>query len=205
MSFKSQKQYTEQELWPAFRDGEERAFTQLFNNYVDAMFAYGKKITADSELVKDAIQDVFIKLHNNRTTLNDTKCIKGYLFVALKRTLINLFNDKIILSIDDHESVSFELELLSKESFLEENELYNEELKIQLDQALKELSPRQRESIYLYYIQEIPLTEIPELLGMNYQSTRNLLHRAMTKLRQCLGTASTSGSMSLLLLQYLSK
>lgn len=56
----------------------------------------------------------------------------------------------------------------------------------------------------LYYIQEIPLNELPALLGMNYQSTRNLIHRAMTKLRQCMQLTS-SASMSFLLFQYLSE
>lgn len=207
---KTQKAYTtEQELWQAFRAGDRNAFAQLFNTYSDAMYAYGRKITADSELVKDTIQDVFVKLHNNRANLGDTQSVKGYLLVALKRTLINHFHASTatLLSIDEMNArdetsaLRFEIELSAQDASDTDLEA-DEERRAQLTAALHELTPRQREAIYLYYIQEIPLNEISVLLEMNYQSTRNLLHRAMLKLRQYV--TSSSLSMSALLLQYLS-
>lgn len=197
--------HTEQDLWQAFLSDDKDAFACLFNRYSDAMYAYGRKFTADSELVKDTIQDVFVKLYNNRANLNHTESVKGYLFVALKRTLINHFNKRSMLSIEEDSEVQFEIDVMSHKSFEEEEETYDdEELKASLQKALKELTSRQREAVYLYYIQEIPLTEIPHLLGMNYQSTRNLLHRAMIKLRKSVGVTS-SASMYLLLFQYLSE
>lgn len=207
---KTQKAYTtEQGLWQAFRAGDRNAFAQLFHTYSDAMYAYGKKITADSELVKDTIQDVFVKLHNNRANLGETQSVKGYLLVALKRTLINHFHvsSATLLSIDEMNArdetsdLRFEIELSAQDASDADLDTY-EERRAQLTAALQELTPRQREAIYLYYIQEIPLNEISVLLEMNYQSTRNLLHRAMLKLRQHI--TSSSLSMSALLLQYLS-
>lgn len=173
------------------------------------MYAYGRKITADSELVKDTIQDLFVKLHNNRANLGETQSVKGYLLVALKRTLINHFHasSATLLSIDELDArgeasdLRFEIEL-SAQGASELDPEADEERRALLAAALQELTPRQREAIYLYYIQEIPLNEISVLLEMNYQSTRNLLHRAMLKLRQCV--TSSSLSMSALLLQYLS-
>lgn len=196
--------HTEHDLWQAFLSDDKDAFACLFDRYSDAMYAYGRKITADSELVKDTIQDVFVKLYSNRANLNHTDSIKGYLFVALKRSLINQFHNRLMLSIEEESDVQFEIELIAHRSFEEEDSSYDEEQKFLLQKALQELTPRQREAIYLYYIQEIPLSEIPSLLGMNYQSTRNLLHRAMIKLRQSVGVTS-SVNMSLLLFQYLSK
>lgn len=196
--------HTEHDLWQAFLSDDKDAFACLFDRYSDAMYAYGRKITADSELVKDTIQDVFVKLYSNRANLNHTESIKGYLFVALKRSLINQFHNRLMLSIEEESDVQFEIELIAHRSFEEEDSSYDEEQKFLLQKALQELTPRQREAIYLYYIQEIPLSEIPSLLGMNYQSTRNLLHRAMIKLRQSVGVTS-SVNMSLLLFQYLSK
>lgn len=201
---------TEKELWLAFREGDRNAFAQLFESYSDAMYAYGRKITADTELVKDTIQDVFVKLYHNRRNLGETQSLKGYLLVALKRTLINHFNasSPVLLSMDEMNVGSyadnrpFEIEL-SVQAVCESEEIdAEEENRQKLAAVLQELTPRQREAIYLYYIQEIPLIEIPDMLGMNYQSTRNLLHRAMSKLRQCI--TSSSLSMSAFLLQYLS-
>lgn len=63
---------TEQELWHAFLSSDKNAFAYLFKKYADAMYAYGRKMTPDAELVKDAIQDVFVKLYNNRQNLRET-------------------------------------------------------------------------------------------------------------------------------------
>jgi len=52
-----------------------------------------------------------------------------------------------------------------------------------LNKAITRLTLRQQEAIYLRYIQELPMKEVSTMLDMNYQSTRNLLHRAITKLR----------------------
>jgi Sigma-70, region 4. len=49
---------------------------------------------------------------------------------------------------------------------------------------MKTLTSRQREAIYLRYIREVPLEDIASMLNMNYQSTRNLIHRSILKLRK---------------------
>ena len=155
MSVRSKRTFqSNQELWQAFLSSDKEAFACLFEEYADAMYAYGCKMTSDAELVKDAIQDVFVKLYKNR--LSSCGCCE------------------------------------------------EEETRQQLLKALDELTDRQHEAIYLYYIQEIPLNELSVLLDMNYQSTRNLIHRAMTKLRQHIQPTSYA-SIPLLLVQYLSE
>ena len=48
---------------------------------------------------------------------------------------------------------------------------------------LAQLSPRQREALILYYIEERKYEDICQIMNMNYQSVRNLMHRGLTKLR----------------------
>ena len=64
---------------------------------------------------------------------------------------------------------------------------------------LDELPPRQKEAIYLYYIQEIPLKEIAVLMDMEYQSIRNLISRSLRKLREKI-VVTGSSSLSLIYL-----
>ena len=118
---------TEQELWHAFLSSDKNAFAYLFEKYADAMYAYGRKMTPDAELVKDAIQDVFVKLYNNRQNLRETVSVKGYLFIALKRTLLNLSQAHSILCLEEMDEVRFEIELISRNAFEEEASCYDEE------------------------------------------------------------------------------
>jgi RNA polymerase sigma factor (sigma-70 family) len=48
---------------------------------------------------------------------------------------------------------------------------------------MEQLSPRQREALTLYYIEERKYEDICKIMSMNYQSVRNLMHRGLTKLR----------------------
>ncbi len=52
---------------------------------------------------------------------------------------------------------------------------------------LSQLSPRQREALTLYYIEERKYEDICEIMNMNYQSVRNLMHRGLLKLRTLAG------------------
>ena len=68
----------------------------------------------------------------------------------------------------------------------EEIRLKEESAKIRerLDQALQELSPRQREIIFLKYFNNLDYEEIAALLSINYQSVLNHVHKAIVRLRQ---------------------
>lgn len=118
---------TEQELWQAFLSSDKDAFAWLFEKYADAMYAYGSKMTSDTELIKDAIQDVFIKLYKNRQNLRKNVSVKGYLFVALKRTLLNLFQTHTMLSLEEGDEVYFEIDQNSQKAFEEVPLSYDEE------------------------------------------------------------------------------
>lgn len=56
--------------------------------------------------------------------------------------------------------------------------------KHKLQKALEKISPRQRESIYLRFIQELDYEEIGTILEINYQSAKNLVSRTLIKLRE---------------------
>lgn len=58
-----------------------------------------------------------------------------------------------------------------------------EEVKQKFEQVLNMLNSRQKEAIYLRFQLDLSYEEISELLGINYQSARNLIHRSITKIR----------------------
>lgn len=171
------------ELWKAFLSGDKEAFSVLYYQYSDILFSYGCRMINDREVVKDAIHDLFVKLYHNRLNLNETDYVRFYLLKALRNTLILKLEKRSNLSIDADESLLFQVELLNSESD-ELDEMFSEEQKQELTRAMNVLTPRQREAIYLRYISEVPLEEIAQMLDMNYQSARNLIHRSLLKLRK---------------------
>ena len=60
----------------------------------------------------------------------------------------------------------------------------DEETKEKFERIVNLLSNRQKEAIYLRFHAEMSYEEISEVLGINYQSARNLVHRSIEKIRR---------------------
>ncbi|RVT77497.1 sigma-70 family RNA polymerase sigma factor [Flavobacterium sufflavum] len=169
-------------LWDDFRNGNEKAFSEIFNGHVQMLFRYGLKFISDEEMVKDSVQELFIKLYHNRQNLSPTDNIRLYLFRALKNKLMDALysrKDTILLS-----SNILPFDIANPEETDKEDDWEFIIQKSQLNKGLKALTARQREAIYLRYTLEMSLEDISSLLEMNYQSVRNLIHRSIEKLRK---------------------
>ena len=76
-------------IWNRFLAGDNEAFSEVYQKYVQSLFLYGLQFTSDRELVKDSIHDLFVKLYNGRNNISEIKNVKIYLFVLLKNILID--------------------------------------------------------------------------------------------------------------------
>ena len=171
------------ELLNEFRNGNVAAFSKLYNLHVNLLYNYGYRLTTDAELLKDCIQDVFIKIYNKQNELEAVQNFKSYLLISLKNKLCDESRKRIHLS----DVAIEELDIVSSDN-VEHNFIAAEKEKNNHDfigRMLDKLSPRQRKAIELYYIEEQKYEEICVAMQMNYQSVRNLIHRGMLKLRTC--------------------
>lgn len=183
-SSKAENQHKEEAaIWEIFKQGNESAFIYIYETYFDALFVYGSQFTRNEDIVKDAIQDLFIELRKNRERLGKTDSIKFYLYKSLKRAVIKesgrwfnqceeLSNNKAFEFTFSHEQVLIERQL-------------DEEKTRTLNQAIQSLSPRKREIIYYFYYEGMSYQQIQELMEMTHvRSVRNLLYKAVDFLRE---------------------
>ena len=77
-------------VFQRFVDGDDAAFTFIYNKYVDLLLQYGRSLGFEKEVLKDAIQDVFVKLYLNRRNLSEVRNLKYYLFRSLKNNLLDM-------------------------------------------------------------------------------------------------------------------
>lgn len=169
-------------LVTAFQSGDNNAFSALYDMYVNVLFNYGSRLTTDRELLKDCIHDVFVKVYMKRLDLGMIENLRSYLFIALKNRLCDELRRRMSIvdtAVEDLNPTSIsdnvERKYLMKEKYCIEN--------LMVKRLLAQLSPRQREALILYYIEEKKYEDICSIMEMNYQSVRNLMHRGITKLR----------------------
>lgn len=157
-------------------------FELLYDKHIDDMFAFGSRLTGDRELIKDCIHDVFVKLYTKRHELDRVVNIDSYLYVALRNRINDEFrrNTKIgDVEISDNNM----RRVAEHERKVREERLRKENMTNRIDEVIDRLSPRQRELIHLYYVEHMKYSDICRVMGINYQSVRNLMHRSITRIR----------------------
>jgi len=175
-------QISDEKLWGLCLIGDKEAFREIYCRFYSLLYNYGSKLVSDKDLVKDCIQDIFIKLIQNYQSLSATPNVKGYLIKALRNKLYDtLEKEKATDDISLYEEVFVTDELMPLLSF-EDSDADNRAK--HLMQVFSQLSPHQQEIIYLYYVNELKHDEIAEIMGINYQSSKNLLFRSLTCLRK---------------------
>lgn len=178
------KEITEEQLWKKLKSGNEKAFRQLYDRYVDQLISYGYKFTADRQVLEDCCQELFVTLWKKRSKLPDLNAPGKYLYRAMRNNLIKQLQrgeNKYVSGVDDH---IFDWTPAIDQSIMEE-ELDRENV-LKLKAAIKELPERQKEAIYLKYQKGLEYEEICEIMDINYQSVRNLVSRGLTTLREIL-------------------
>jgi len=168
------------EVWDKFRQGDNDAFSFLFESYLDTLYRYGLKFVSDEDFVKDCVQDLFIKLYNNRMSLSSTTNPKFYLLFSLKNMIIDSLSKNKRITYMSPEDLPF---IASYSRYNEDTSEEDEEIKQKFEEVLSMLNARQKEAIYLRFQLDMSYEEISQLLEINYQSARNLIHRSITKIR----------------------
>ena len=159
----------------------------IYNRYVDDMYAYALHLGFNEDTVMDAIHDVFYKLHINRVSFENIYNPKFYLFRALKNRLIDICKEsKEYLGLTRtpekiSESMPFRLQVTIEDEMIREEDLA--EIRQKVENVLNNLTDRQREIVYLKYINEYTYEEIAELMQISVLACRNLLSKSMTKLK----------------------
>lgn len=158
-----------------------------YNEYLDPLYSYALHLGFDEQTAMDAIHDIFYKLCTHHSSLNEIGNLKFYLFRSLRNRLIDLKRTNRespgLLSpeedLDDqlpfHLSVTVEDELIMKED--------SEEIRQKVEHVLNRLTDRQREIIFLRYIQECSYEEISEIMQISIAAGRNLVSKSIAKLR----------------------
>jgi len=182
---KDNQDYTAQ--WLQFKNGNRDAFAALYHSHIKSLIAYGSKLCADEELLKDNIQDLFIELWNSRENLTEADCVKFYLFKALRYKLIRA--DKMrrshYASAKNFSGIGSAYEGIEApvESVIIDKEISDSQINI-LRKAIAVLSKRQQEAIQLRFYHSLSNDQIAELMEMNYQSVSNLMYTALCRIKK---------------------
>ena len=81
--------HTETELATLTSKGDEAAFTHLYSIYQPVVFHYIKLFTQSEAITQELVQDVFLRLWDNKEKLRDAPVIKAYILRIAKNLVID--------------------------------------------------------------------------------------------------------------------
>jgi RNA polymerase sigma factor (sigma-70 family) len=170
-------------LWSNLKAGNELAFSVLYKRYVNRLFNYGMHSCKDRDLVKDCLQELFIRLWAKRETLGVAGSVNYYLFKSFRRLLIGrlIANRKFSLPFQGKPSSIFEFIPPVEDAIIEDESKF-QQLEM-LKASLNALTKRQREAIFLKFYNELSYHEVSSIMELRVDSVYNLISKALDVLR----------------------
>ena len=189
MDISQNEHIEEQKLWDTFLKGDDKSLEIIYRRYFDELYNYGNKWLNDISLTEDSIQDLFVKLLRTRQNLSPTTSIKYYLFRAFRSIVLDKLKSKNKTALIDEAGKSlFVLDLSPEKKMILQEEVLS--LQQKLATALDALTPRQREAIFLRYIEGFSYEQVATMMDLTAKGTYKLMARAIDALKeQMKGTA----------------
>lgn len=190
---KNDQLYTEQQLVSLLRAGSQFAFEKLFEKYSQNLFRFSfsyLKSEADSE---EIVQNVFLKIWENRQKLKDETSFKSYLFTIAFNAMRKDFNKKAKENKYKTELLEF---LASENPMLETNpdfEIYV----LKLEQLIEQMPDRRKEIFLKRKKDGKSVREIAISMDISPKTVENQITEAMNYLKKEFSQDPVSGMLFL--------
>lgn len=150
----------------------------LFRRHYTPLLQLGVVMLGSREAAEDAVQDAFVALYRNRSSLRDPEAAEAYLRSAVlnrcrswvRRQVTQRAPRPLLLLREHHES--------PEDTTVERDEVGS------LVSAMRTLARRQREVLACRYVLELSVAETAQLLHISEGSVKAHTHRGLQGLQQ---------------------
>jgi RNA polymerase sigma factor (sigma-70 family) len=174
------KNLSEYEIIESVKKGNHGDFALLIDIYKDRAFTLLKKMLKNEMDAEEALQDSFLKVYNSLNNFRADSQFSTWFYKIVYNTALTIISNKkrkIVMemsSVDDHYDLGDDDNKIYSQ--VENNSQYI--LKI-----VDKLPVRNALVIILFYMDELSLKEISDVLGISIVNTKVLLHRSRNALR----------------------
>src|SRR5688572_15262599 len=172
------------------RDDSQEAFTEIVTRHVNLVYSAALRQVREAELARDVTQLVFANLARRARSLKPKGTLAGWLYRDAS------FTSRAILR-RERRRVAREQEAVA----MQDVEMSHDWARIQrgLDDALSQLGQTDRDAVLLRFFGQCSLKDVGSALGMEEDTARKRVSRALEKLRLLLarqGITTTNDALS---------
>lgn len=170
----------DKQTWQNIINGDTEAYASIYISYFKKLFNYGRKFTTDETIIEDSIQEMFLDIWNKKEKMLEVESFNSYFFSSFRFILFKKIRsaNKTVQSneFEDEPEFSTEYIFIKKES--------ERELGKNLQSALQELTPRQREAIFFRFYQGLSYEEVAAILDISVKATYKIMARSLLCLKE---------------------
>ncbi len=155
----------------------EKELGIAFDAHSEAIFRYCSIRTRDPELAKDMVQDVYVKAWKYMNEGHTIDNFLPFLYRLARNTVIDWYRKRKTFSLETLMEKGFE----PSDPFGKTDE--KSEIRIALE-AVKKLSPEDQDLITWRFVEEIPVSEIAEMLETRQNTVAVRINRALARLQK---------------------
>lgn len=169
----------ENPLWRRIRSSDITAFTQLYTDYYQFLFASGFRQCGDKEVTKDCLHDMFLEIWNSRESLPEVEHAGSYLKTFLHRKILRAIPKEHNLS-----DVGSTEEIVNSYEHLLVQHQADAAVKEKLQQAIKHLTRSQMTIIRMKFFEGKSYEEIAAINNTTTRTIYNQVYQALKILRK---------------------
>ena len=169
--------------WENIISGDKENYSIAYRFYYKKLFNYGKKFTEDGPMIEDSINEVFFTIWKTRDNLHKVYSPQSYIFTSFRNNIFKKIKSaKLITGDEDHREadVQFAIDTIIIQRETEES------VKNEISRAIQELTPRQREAIFLRFYEGLSYSEIADVINISVKATYKLMARALSEMKDIL-------------------
>jgi len=161
-------------------EGNQDSFKYLYNQWSGKVYNFVLRLSGgDTYLAEEIVQTVFIKVWENRETIDTSKTFSAYLFTIAKNLLTNIYQRRM-------QEILYQNRQLPENMYTDnttEKEVEFRLLDEYINQLIEELPPARKEIYVLSSKQHLSNKEIAEKLQLSEHTVESQLTKAVRYLR----------------------
>lgn len=161
--------------------GDTEAFGELVTRYEKKLARYGTKFLSNPEDITDLVQDVFLKAYQNMQSFDASLKFSPWIYRIAHNEFVTALRKR-----SRRPTISVDFDTFISHPVYDdpsEREREQKEIKAVLEKGIEELSPKYREVLILYYLENLSYQEVADVLHVPVATVGIRLKRAREKLK----------------------
>ena len=161
-------------------NSDESSLEVLFNYYYPRLYHFSKSFLKIETGIDDILQEVFLKVWQNRKQITSVSTFNAYIFTITKNLLLNEIRRRL-----NNEKIKDNLQKLSiAEEYRTFDDVEYNDLKVKIENIVNELPERQKEVYNLSREEGLSHKEIAEKLGISPKTVEYHIAQSISFLKK---------------------